>query len=171
MQEVMQVEVLKLLQPCIIYPILDRPWVSPMQVMPKKSRITMVQYLKITQGGFRRVVKLFFFNCGFTSLRNFHKPFAIHFHQFRKVKRDLRNSFSFVCSLSCNMHFSWPFRKAERWVAKFLDVRFLLWFSFLLTWLIWKRLRSSPRLGFFMFWDSTSFAMNETKSSLILGSF
>ena len=34
--------------------------------------------------------------------------------------------------------------------AKLLDVRFLLWFSSLHTWLIWKRLRSSPKLGFFM---------------------
>ena len=34
--------------------------------------------------------------------------------------------------------------------AKLLDVRFLLWFSSLHTWLIWQRLRSSPKLGFFM---------------------
>ena len=34
--------------------------------------------------------------------------------------------------------------------AKLLAVRFLLWFSSLHTWLIWKRLRSSPKLGFFM---------------------
>ena len=34
--------------------------------------------------------------------------------------------------------------------AKLLDVRFLLWFSSLHTWLIWKRLRSSSKLGFFV---------------------
>ena len=34
---------LKLLQAGIIYPISDSPWVSPTQVVPKKSRITVVQ--------------------------------------------------------------------------------------------------------------------------------
>ncbi|RVW20768.1 Retrovirus-related Pol polyprotein from transposon 17.6 [Vitis vinifera] len=43
MQEVVRAEVLKLLQAGIIYPISDSPWVSPMQVMPKKSGITVVQ--------------------------------------------------------------------------------------------------------------------------------
>ena len=42
MQEVVRAEVLKLLQAGIIYPISDNPWVSPMQVMPKKSGITTV---------------------------------------------------------------------------------------------------------------------------------
>ena len=41
--EVVRVEVLKLLQADIIYPISDSPWVSPMQVMPKKSGIIVVQ--------------------------------------------------------------------------------------------------------------------------------
>ncbi|RVX06325.1 Retrovirus-related Pol polyprotein from transposon 412 [Vitis vinifera] len=36
-------EVLKLLQVGIIYPISDSPWVSPTQVVPKKSGITVVQ--------------------------------------------------------------------------------------------------------------------------------
>ncbi|RVW67232.1 Retrovirus-related Pol polyprotein from transposon opus [Vitis vinifera] len=36
-------EVLKLLQAGIIYPIFDSPWVSPAQVVPKKSGITVVQ--------------------------------------------------------------------------------------------------------------------------------
>ncbi|RVW84204.1 Retrovirus-related Pol polyprotein from transposon 17.6 [Vitis vinifera] len=40
MQEVVRVEVLKLLQAGIIYPISDSPWVSPTQVVPKKSGIT-----------------------------------------------------------------------------------------------------------------------------------
>ena len=43
LQEVVRTEVLKLLQAGIIYPISDSPWVSPTQVVPKKSGITMVQ--------------------------------------------------------------------------------------------------------------------------------
>ena len=42
MQEVVRVEVLKLLQAGIIYPISGSPWVSPTQVVPKKSGITVV---------------------------------------------------------------------------------------------------------------------------------
>nr|CAN69880.1 hypothetical protein VITISV_017361 [Vitis vinifera] len=43
LQEVVRTEVLKLLQVGIIYPIFDSPWVSPTQVVPKKSGITVVQ--------------------------------------------------------------------------------------------------------------------------------
>ena len=43
MQEVVLIEVLKLLQAGIIYPISDSTWVSPTQVVPKKSRVTTVQ--------------------------------------------------------------------------------------------------------------------------------
>ncbi|RVW82824.1 Retrovirus-related Pol polyprotein from transposon 17.6 [Vitis vinifera] len=43
MQEVVRGEVLKLLQAGIIYPISDSLWVSPTQVVPKKSGITVVQ--------------------------------------------------------------------------------------------------------------------------------
>ena len=43
MQDVVRAEVLKLLQVGIIYPISDSPWVSPTQVVPKKSGITVVQ--------------------------------------------------------------------------------------------------------------------------------
>ena len=42
MQEVVRAEVLKLLQAGIIYPISDSTWVSPTQVVPKKSRVTMM---------------------------------------------------------------------------------------------------------------------------------
>ena len=42
MQEVVRVEVLKLLQADIIYPISDSSWVSPTQVVPKKSGVTTV---------------------------------------------------------------------------------------------------------------------------------
>ena len=42
MQEVVRVEVLKLLQAGIIYPIFDNSWVSPTQVVPKKSGVTTV---------------------------------------------------------------------------------------------------------------------------------
>ena len=43
MQEVVHIEVLKLLQAGIIYPISDSTWVSPTQVVPKKSRVTTVK--------------------------------------------------------------------------------------------------------------------------------
>ena len=43
LQEVVRAEVLKLLQAGIIYPISDSPWVSPIQVVPKKLGITVVQ--------------------------------------------------------------------------------------------------------------------------------
>ncbi|RVW79442.1 Retrovirus-related Pol polyprotein from transposon opus [Vitis vinifera] len=43
LQEVVRTEVLKLLQAGIIYPISNSPWVSPTQVVPKKSSITVVQ--------------------------------------------------------------------------------------------------------------------------------
>ena len=42
MQEVVRVEELKLLQADIIYPISDSSWVSPTQVVPKKSGVTIV---------------------------------------------------------------------------------------------------------------------------------
>ena len=42
MQEVVRMEVLKLLQVGIIYPIFDSSWVSPTQVVPKKSGFTTV---------------------------------------------------------------------------------------------------------------------------------
>ena len=42
MQEVVRVEVLKLLQADIIYHIFNSSWVSPTQVVPKKSGVTMV---------------------------------------------------------------------------------------------------------------------------------
>ncbi|RVX03489.1 hypothetical protein CK203_027933 [Vitis vinifera] len=43
LQEVVRTEVLKLLQAGIIYPISDSPWVSPTQVVQKKSGIIVVQ--------------------------------------------------------------------------------------------------------------------------------
>ena len=42
MQAVVRAEVLKLLDVGIIYPISDSNWVSPVQVLPKKSGITVV---------------------------------------------------------------------------------------------------------------------------------
>ena len=42
MQEVVRAEVIKLLQAGIIYPISDSTWVSPTQVVPKKSGVTTV---------------------------------------------------------------------------------------------------------------------------------
>ena len=46
MQDVVRIEVLKLLQASIIYPISDSTWVSPTQVVPKKSGVTTVQNAK-----------------------------------------------------------------------------------------------------------------------------
>ena len=73
------------------------------------------------------------------TLEDFRKACEIHLSQ--------------ACSLSCSFssfgHFA-CFAKISHSHAKLLDVRFLLWFSVLHTWLIWKRLRSSPNLGFFI---------------------
>ena len=43
MKDVVRVEVLKLLDSGIIYPISDSSWVSPVHVVPKKSGITNVK--------------------------------------------------------------------------------------------------------------------------------
>ena len=43
LQELVRVEVVKLLQAGIIYPISDSTWVSPTQVVPKKSGVTTVK--------------------------------------------------------------------------------------------------------------------------------
>ena len=42
MKEVVKAEVLKLLDAGIIYPISDSPWISPVQVVPKKGGMTVV---------------------------------------------------------------------------------------------------------------------------------
>ena len=42
MKEVVKKEVLKLLDVGVIYPIADRKWVSPTQVVPKKSEVIVV---------------------------------------------------------------------------------------------------------------------------------
>ena len=43
MKNVVMAEVVKLLDAGIIYPISDSKWVSPIQVVPKKSGITVVE--------------------------------------------------------------------------------------------------------------------------------
>lgn len=43
MQEVVHVEILKLLDVGVIYPISDNKWVNPIQVVPKKSSIIIVK--------------------------------------------------------------------------------------------------------------------------------
>ena len=43
MKEVVKAEVIKLLDAGIIYPISDSPWVSLVQVVPKKGVITIIQ--------------------------------------------------------------------------------------------------------------------------------
>ena len=42
MKEVVRTEVVKLLDAGIIYSISDSSWVSPVQVVPKKSRVTVI---------------------------------------------------------------------------------------------------------------------------------
>ena len=42
MKEVVRTEILKLLQACIIYPIADSRWVSPVCCVPKGGGITVV---------------------------------------------------------------------------------------------------------------------------------
>ena len=41
--DVMKKEILKLLEVGVIYPISDSNWVSPVQVVPKKTGITIVK--------------------------------------------------------------------------------------------------------------------------------
>jgi hypothetical protein len=43
MQKVVRAEVIKLLDACIIYPISDSKWVSPIHVVPKKAGITVIK--------------------------------------------------------------------------------------------------------------------------------
>jgi hypothetical protein len=43
MKEVVMKEVVKLFDACIIYPISDSKWISPTQVIPKKSDLTIVE--------------------------------------------------------------------------------------------------------------------------------
>ena len=43
MMEVVKKEIIKLLDVGVIYPISDSKWVSPVQVVPKKSGITVVK--------------------------------------------------------------------------------------------------------------------------------
>ncbi|GJR27480.1 uncharacterized protein Tco_1103712 [Tanacetum coccineum] len=43
MMEVVKKEIKKLLDACIIYPISDSKWVSPIQVVPKKTGVTVVE--------------------------------------------------------------------------------------------------------------------------------
>ena len=43
MMDVMKKEILKLLEAGVIYPISDSNWVSPVQVVPKKTGITIVK--------------------------------------------------------------------------------------------------------------------------------
>jgi hypothetical protein len=43
MREVVKKEVLKLLKAGVIYPISESEWVSPVQVVPKKSGMTIIR--------------------------------------------------------------------------------------------------------------------------------
>ena len=43
MKKVVKAEVIKLLDTGVIYPISDSPWVSPVQVVPKKGGMIVIQ--------------------------------------------------------------------------------------------------------------------------------
>lgn len=43
MMEVVKKEIMKILDVGLIYPISDSPWVTPLQVVPKKSGVTVVE--------------------------------------------------------------------------------------------------------------------------------
>ena len=43
MMDVVKREILKLLEVGVIYPIFDSKWISPVQVVPKKSEVTVVK--------------------------------------------------------------------------------------------------------------------------------
>jgi hypothetical protein len=43
MRKVVKKEVLKLLKARVIYPISDKEWVSPVQVVPKKGGMTVIR--------------------------------------------------------------------------------------------------------------------------------
>jgi len=43
MMDVVKKEILKLLEVGVIYPISDSNWISPVQVVPKKTGITVVK--------------------------------------------------------------------------------------------------------------------------------
>ncbi|RVW12340.1 Retrovirus-related Pol polyprotein from transposon 297 [Vitis vinifera] len=86
MQEVVRGEVLKLLQAGIIYPISDSLWVSPTQVVPKKSGITVVQNEKgeemVTWGYFQIEIDLedqekTTFTCPFGTFAYRRMPFGL----------------------------------------------------------------------------------------------
>ena len=100
----------------------------------------MQKYLKITQEDFRKACEISH------RVRNSFSSVPFGFARLAKFRTRCEMKFSQSCSLSCNLYSFWHFACD----AKLLDVRFLLWFSYLHTWLIWKRLRSSLKLGFFM---------------------
>ena len=81
MKEVVKKEVLKLMDVGVIYPIADSKWVSPTQVVPKKSGVTIVanEHNKFitTQvtTGWRVCIDYRKLNVG-TRKDNFHLPFV-----------------------------------------------------------------------------------------------
>src|SRR4051812_21433260 len=56
MKDVVRTEVLKLLDACIIYPIADSKWVSPVHCVPKKGGMTVVPNDKNEQRPQRTII-------------------------------------------------------------------------------------------------------------------
>ena len=81
MKEVVKKEVIKLLDAEIIYPISDSKWVSPTQVVPKKSGVTVAEdtngrHLPMrTTTGWRVCIDYRKLNC---SIKKDHFSFAFH---------------------------------------------------------------------------------------------
>ena len=100
----------------------------------------MQKYLKITQEEIRKACEIShrMQNSFFTSLLS-----VLQVVLFLGISHALR-IFRMLCEyFAC-------FANISHSHVKLLDVRFLLGFSSLHTWLIWKRLWGSPKLGFFM---------------------
>ena len=104
----------------------------------------MQKYLKITQEDFRKACEISqrvwnSFSSISQGLQNFAQGAKFILHNLA------------LCYAACTPFGIFTYyAKILHSHAKLLDVRFLLWFSSLHTWLIWQRLRSSPKLGFFM---------------------
>ena len=119
------------------------------------------KYLKIT-GRFRKAWEIHFPQLFSQACENFARGCEIYFLQlwFHKACEnfarscEIHSQFCKACEIpssqlrkACNPLGQFAgLRIFRKGVAKLLNVRFLLWLSSLHAWLIWQRLRSSPKL-------------------------